>query len=233
MRTACFLYTLFWISRKRKNTFLSIPIQLLHLLNIEVIFCGVTIVEFCFTQVLPLHCNCYLFKWQIIFKTILSFQTYVPFIFILIICKWIWLLWHLWNVYNVVCHTSYFGLTMIIKEAQIHWFLIAVQKLLHIKLRPECFPKLQELLYARLCFAWKELFPMCYNKTNLYVYTIAQNGCCHTMKKPVTCEIFGSLTREYPDDFFPRCAFVQLVDGYQRSRWTCFLPSEVTCSLLP
>jgi len=35
------------------------------------------------------------------------------------------------------------------------------------------------------------------------------------MKKPVTCEIFGSLTREYPDDFFPRCAFVQLVDGYQ------------------
>ena len=79
---------------------------------------------------------------------------------------------------------------------------MAVQKLLHIKLRPAYIPELQELLYARLCIAWKELFILCYNETNPHSNTGAQNGCCHTMKKPITCDILGCLTCEYPDDFF-------------------------------
>jgi len=79
---------------------------------------------------------------------------------------------------------------------------MAVQMILHIKLRPECFPELQDLLYARLCFARKEFFLMCYNTTNLCSCESVQNGCCHTTKKTITCDILGSPTCEHPDDIF-------------------------------
>ena len=97
-----------------------------------------------------------------------------------------------------MCRTSNFGLKYDDKRGPKSLIPYDIQRLLHVKLRAVCFPELQELLNARLCIAWKGLFPMCYNKTNLHSNTSAQNGCCHTMKKPVTCDILGSLTHEYP-----------------------------------
>ena len=100
---------------------------------------------------------------------------------------------------------------------------MAIQKLLHVKLRPVCFPKLQELLYAGLCFAWMELFPRCYNKTKLCCNTSAQNGYCHTMKIPITCDILCSLTHECPDDFFSEICFFTV------GRWK----PEIQVNMLP